>query len=561
MASYYVKYNDVNLTNLIGVRTVENTVLPPRENHAITIWERTGSIYNSYRYGERQIIVTFLIRASQSEYTNNPDCMESKLNTLRNVFRVSGPKPLYLGSSSRYINAVPEGDFEMSEIRYDCYECKVKFVCHDPEYYSASVKSANSYNGNMRRSLSNNKTIDVYNSGNTSAYPIINIGINNTASFVQVENIVNGKKFLIGNYPKSELSFTDSKETIILNDNMDNVSNWTTNSSYVDSRNDYRATNGTLQLTSDGSGFMINTAGTESFLWHGVSAQRKLDTPVTNFSVKAKMSLNSIGIGGDPTVPQLKDAYESVYSGTKDYYYKVVAPTATIKDSPHGMIIGSYNKGDYIFPTSAILDNGWVQTEDGYCDVSYLRKYVSDSTTTDIAINAVVTSEAELRSISNNDHNESILLATIPGGTIIRVYKAKENGYYKLYIAYNGKIGYIDSSKVTLYEHVAVDYPEDELIVTDDYKTGICEVYGYSATGTKLFKLCLCDDNKYYEYTKPTIDIGNNIALQDISAVPKSNKGINTDNVDITYDYLSENISVDWNNFYGELGVQRLNNK
>ena len=61
MASYYVKYNGVVLSNLIRVRTVETTVLPPRENHSITIWEKPGSIYNSYRYGERTIKVTFLI--------------------------------------------------------------------------------------------------------------------------------------------------------------------------------------------------------------------------------------------------------------------------------------------------------------------------------------------------------------------------------------------------------------------------------------------------------------------------------------------------------------------
>jgi predicted phage tail component-like protein len=136
MASYYVRYNNVDLTNKIGVRTVQTTVLPPRENNSILIWERPGSIYNAYRYAEREITVTFLIRG------NSAYDMETKLNDLRNIFRVDGPKPLYLGSTSQFIYAVPDGDFTMNELRYDCYECEIRFVCHDPEYYSSSLRTA-----------------------------------------------------------------------------------------------------------------------------------------------------------------------------------------------------------------------------------------------------------------------------------------------------------------------------------------------------------------------------------------------------------------------------------
>ena len=86
MASYYFSYNGVNLSNLVSVRAVETTVLPSRENHAITIWERPGSIYNSYRYGERDIVVKFLIRATKQEYNSNPTgCMENKLFALTDL--------------------------------------------------------------------------------------------------------------------------------------------------------------------------------------------------------------------------------------------------------------------------------------------------------------------------------------------------------------------------------------------------------------------------------------------------------------------------------------------
>ena len=203
--AYYINYNGVNLSNLVRVRAVDTTVLPPRENHSITIWEKPGSIYNSYRFGERHIKVTFLIRATASEYNSNPNCMENKLNTLRNVFKVAAPKPLYLGTNTKYILAVPEGDFTMTELRYDCYECTIEFTCHNPEYYSASVKASTNKASSTygMRNISNSNTVEVYNSGNASAYPIINIGINDPTSFIQVENTTNGNKFLLGSYPQA----------------------------------------------------------------------------------------------------------------------------------------------------------------------------------------------------------------------------------------------------------------------------------------------------------------------------------------------------------------------
>ena len=566
MASYYVKYNGVNLTNFIGVRTVDTTVLPPRENHAITIWERPGSIYNSYRYGERTITVTFLIRASQSEYRNNPNCMENKLNTLRNVFNVREPKPLYLGSSSRYIYAVPEGDFTMSEIRYDCYECVIRFICHNPEYYSSSVRATNNLAANtygMRGISNNSNTIEVYNSGNASAYPIINIGINDITSFVQIENTTNGNKFLIGSYPKAGLS-TLAPTTSILPDDMTDTSRWIDGAPLINGKlclDTGRGYFGSICNTSDGSGIKINEAATGT-IWHGVSSYRELSTALDNFEVRAKLHLNSHGVDGDPTVPQLRDE-GNIYSGDREYFYKVVAPSVAIKDSPDSnVIIGTYNKGDYVFPIpNTPITNGYIQTEDGYCEVVGLKKYIGDSTVTDIAMNVATKEEIGLMSRPSDDPSESILLATIPGGTPLRIHMYSEQGYYKLYIPYSGKIGYVDASKIdTENDDVSIEYPESDLIISDDNKTGICEVYGYSGTGTRLFKLCLSDENEYYSFVTPTVYIGENKALEDITTVSSGNRVSDTDEYDVSHDYLSED-NFDWNDFYGELGIRRENNR
>ena len=567
MASYYVKYNGVNLTNLIGVRTVDTTVLPSRENHAITIWERPGSIYNSYRYGERTITVTFLIRASQSEYRSNPNCMENKLNTLRNVFNVKEPKPLYLGSSSKYIYAVPEGDFTMSEIRYDCYECEIQFICHNPEYYSSSVRATNNLAAStygMRGISNNSNTIEVYNSGNASAYPIINIGINDTTSFVQIENTTNGNKFLIGSYPKAGMS-TLAPTTSMLSDDMTVTSRWTDGALTINGKlclDSGRGYLGYISTTSDGSGIKIAEAATGT-IWHGIGSHRQLSTALDNFEVRAKLHLNSHGTNGDPTVPQLRDE-GNIYSGNREYFYKVMAPSINIRNTPsiEGTVIGTYNKGDYVFPLTPMTreSKGWLEVEGGYCEAVGLKKYIADSTVTDIAMNVATKEEVGLMSRPSDDPSESILLATIPGDTLLRIHMYSEQGYYKLYIPYSGKIGYVDASKVETINDVPIKYPESDLIISDDNKTGICEVYGYSSTGTRLFKLCLSDENEYYSFVTPTVYIGENKALEDITTVSSGNRVSDTDEYDVSHDYLSED-NFDWNDFYGELGIRRENNR
>ena len=556
--AYYINYNGVNLSNLVSVRAVETTVLPSRENHAITIWERPGSIYNSYRYGERDIVVKFLIRATKQEYNSNPTgCMENKLNVLRNVFKVTEPKPLYLGTNTRYIYAVPEGDFKMTELRYDCYECEIQFVCHNPEYYSASVKASNnamSSTYGMRNLSNNSNTIEVYNGGNASAYPIINIGINETTSFVQIENTTNGNKFLLGSYPTVG-SLIEDKATTIFSDNMEDISPWLVSKGLIDHS---REELGSPTTTSDGSGIMINIPAPGSLLWNGIGADREIGEPLTNFEVRTKMRFNSYGINSDPTNPQYIDE-GTIYSGSKEYFYKVVAPSVPIKSSPdmYGTIIGTYNKGDEVHDTVP-ASGGYVQTEEGYCEAIYMKKYISDTSETDAAMNVATKEEIGLMSRPSDDSSESILLATIPGGTALRVERYTEDDYYKLYIPYNGKVGYIDSSMVEIIYDVPVDYPEAEIIVSDDNKTGVCEVYGHDRYGKRLFKLCLSDENEYYSFITPSVYVGSDIALEDISA--SSNSSNNIDEYNVAYDALLES-SCDWSNFFGELGIRREDNK
>jgi predicted phage tail component-like protein len=586
VASYYVRYNNVDLTNKIGVRTVDTTVLPPRENNSILIWERPGSLYNAYRYSERIITVTFLIKGS-----SNAD-VENRLNDLRNIFRVDSPKALYLGTPSRFIYAVPDGDFKMKELRYDCYECEITFVCHDPEYYSSSV--SRSSNRSMARSGSSSNMIDVYNGSNASTYPIINIGINDMASFVQVENITTGQKMLLGKYPDPDKSLVYG--TSLYYYNMTTLDGWTAlTHSYDRPKLGVGYVDGSMDITSSDKGFMLKNTGatTTTKDWCGAGVRKDLSKTATDFRVKARINFNSHGSNGDPHAPRMRDE-GTIISGSKQPYYKVMAPAISVKDKvpsmnvtvengvtnttyDYGLTIGTLSKGDEVYPIG-LPDRGFIQIDyegmTGYCELTSLKKYIEDSTVTDMVMNVYSHTDTELRSVPEQDMTRSKLLSTIPAGEFIRVYREPVNGFYKLYTKYNNMIGYVLVDDVTYDEYNSgiVCYPEDECIINEDSCTGICEVIGLDNYSNVLFRLTVTDDNEFYEFTKPSIMIGDpdaainithGVLLEDKTSVPKSNKSYtyNSDELNVDYDYLEQGSQGGWNNFYGELGVEKDGDK
>ena len=572
MASYFVKYNDVDLTDMIRVRTVNTTVLPPRENNAITIWERPGSIYNSYRYGEREITVTFLIRASRDEFFMNPYIMDSKLDTLRNVFDVPEPKPLFLGSVSRFIYAVPEGEFKMTELRYDCYECEVHFVCHDPAYYSSGIQGFDGIGSS---------SIPVNNSGNTMAYPYINIGVNtDNVAFVQVENLTNGNKMLLGDFPTASKPVSNIYQ-VLLNDSMGDETLWEANATDID---EDRYGNNPLITTSDKDGLTLTNEdeiNNDGSIWKGAAGKRVLPREVKDFIVEAKMLFTSSGTDGDPSVPNLDNGMVS--DGYKKVIYYINGVAVNVREAPSldAKIIAVLRLGN-VCEAEEEPTNGWVhiihEDIDGYVMEHCLNKTYYDSTTdmygtvisqSTMSIkaaesytikNVVTKTKVELRSAPTTDTSKSTILATIPAGTAIRINDTNENGFYKLYIAYNGKIGYVNASQVEEREGAAVIYSQDEIKKSADDQTGVCELYGWAANGTKLFKLSLIDDNEYYEYTKPAIQVGSNVILQDNTSVPKQ-ATTSGEKLTITDDALANGALGDWNDFYGELGIQRIDNK
>lgn len=579
--AYYIKYNDIDLTDIVKVRTVETTLTPPRENSTINIWERAGEIYNGYRWNNREITVSFLLMYTEDEYDNNPLILEEGLADIKACFNVEEPKELYLNDPEKFIYAIPDGDIGLNEIRYNCAEITVTFICYDPFYYSEEAKQ---YDGE--------KLITVNNEGDVPTDPVIMIGINEDCHFVQVENTANNKKLLIGNLPVVSKPST-AELSNVLYDECDSTSGWTTGSTSIDGD---RTTGGTLAMTSSGQGIMCGNFGSAgSTTWHGVSARKNLGTNIKNFQVEAYITNTSTGVNGDPhttvdmTKPEVKystvKGYKEVQvtSGSREEYYEVICTSLWKRTGPSksNPTCGYWKKGDKIYPKNFTGYKGlWGEVEKGkwsYCDPAYVAKRVKDTTTvttkkveTSTTVsrtikNFVVTSTAAIRKLAKKD---SLLRRTVPAGEIVRlvtekIYEDNDTYFYELENPYRGTLGYIEGDKVTEANNVSIEYPVEP--ETADDKTGIIELYGYDVNGVQLFKLSMTDENEWYEFNYPLCTIGAKQFLKDNNTAPapkiKETRKISDGKLTITKDYILSGAYGNWNDFFGKVGIKRVNDK
>ena len=97
---------------------------------------------------------------------------------------------------------------------------------------------------------------------------------------------------------------------------------------------------------------------------------------------------------------------------------------------------------------------------------------------------------------------------------------------------------------------------EDDPGYADD-KLGTVEVYGFNTNGNQLFKLCMFDDNPYFEYTQPQVRIGSRVVLKDTSKTPKPKPKTETSQNQTTTSYYLSGKHGDWNDFIGWFTLTR----
>lgn len=548
-----LNFNDIDLEQILNVISIEKTIISSRTNYSKNISSRHGELYNGFKYEPKIIKVKADIkRNNEKEYLDALDELSSALD-------VQSERPLYIDDSGRFFFAVPAGDFDEDKMCDGFGRISIEFECYVPFAYSVEAKQ---FDGDY--------LVEYVNEGNTVCYPVIDIGLSQDCHFVQVENLDNHKKILIGSYPNLS-NKTIKEKTTVLSDNCEQTTDWITGSASIDSG---RATNGTLSVTSNGDGIMAGDFGSKSAgaIWYGTSARKNLGVQVEDFYVECIMKHNSTGVNGDPSIGA--DDKETSTSGSKKTYYKVNCTSLNVRSGPGTKYkrVGSLKKNTKVYPSS--ISKGWAKitynSKVAYVSTSYLKKCYSDNRVTASKKNYVTHQNTAIRSTYKYGSTNK---CTIPAGKTIRcIYnpkyldptdKKKERYYYKLAEKYNGHTGYVTAKNLTEASDTYYEYEEEPN--TADDKMGIVELYGYTVNNEKLFRIGLYDDNPYYEFTYPLIQVGSEDFLKDktVAPAPKTKTTVSGsgDRLTVTKDNLLSGKYGDYNEFYGKLGIQRKDGK
>lgn len=549
---YYIKYNDIDLTDIVKVRELEIPSLPTMEHSSIDVFERDGGIYNGLSYKTREIRLTFIIQPE------DPNDYDMYVNDVKRAFYTKEEAQLYCGDESLYIWCVPVDDLIITELGTGCAEAEVNLVSYDPYWYSIKQNAVNNNDA---------KKFTVTNESDVPAYPIINVGFTKDTTFFQIRNRDTNETVLIGGVPEKE-GKTIKKNTRVFKDAMETTSGWVSTSAPIDAN---RSTGGTLSVTSDGKGLMCGNFGSASdgAVWHGACYKKSIDTPVKDFKVRIRMKHNSTGKNGDPSHPYQNET-EKPISGSKKTYYKVTARSGLRLRKSASTSSTKLLTIPYGTKLTGTVTKGWLKTtyngKTGYCYAEYLKDVTSDSTVTSKERNYVTMKSTAIRATASKKATEK---KTIKPGTCIRCYydtKYPTSGkddvkgkFYKLAKPYEGVTGYVWIENLVEANDYEVDY-EPEIETADD-KLGVVELYGFSANNVQLFKLSMVDDNEFYEFTYPLIRKNGEDFLKDKTIAPEPKK-VTTYNGDTkkVQSILSGKYG-SWNEFYGELYIERINNK
>lgn len=552
---YYIKYNGVDLTEIINVKEVEIPSLPSMSHSSIDMFERNGSVYNGMNYGTRDINIKFIIKAT------NADEYEQFVNDTKRAFYTKDEAQLFCGDEENYIWCVPIDDLVITELGTNCAEGEVSLVAYDPYWYN-TIQNVTNNEGSKQFTVTNN--------GDVETYPIINLGFTKDTTFTQITNQESGDTILLGGIPSVE-GTTIKADTKILDDNMESTTGWSSSTAPIDSN---RTAGGTLSVTSGGCGLMCGNFGSSSSgaKWHGACYRKSIEQSLTNFKVKVKMSHKSTGINGDPDHPYTSDP-GIVTSGSITTYYQVKDCFGTPLRTSANPSATIYCTIPYGSTLTGTITNNWLKTTygkyTGYCHTYYLKEVIHDTTTTTEQCNYVTLKNTPIRADARTTATNK---RTIPAGTCIRVITStrypttstddstdNKEKFFKLAVSYEGVTGYVLIEDLIEASEYAVDH-EPEKITADD-KTGVVELYGFSANNVQLFKLSMVDDNEYYEFTYPLIRKNGEDFLVDktVAPAPKTTSTISS-NTEKIKNLLSGEYG-DWNDFYGELYIERIDDK
>lgn len=580
---YYIKYNGINLTELVKVRGITIPSFPSISHDSIEMWDMDGNIFNSLSYGNRSIELILLI------WPDNPNDLDVYVNDVKQAFFTREPKPLFIENESRYLLAIPDGEITIEEKGVGCCEMTVNLIAYYPYWIDIEVGKVSSFN----------KEVEVTNNGDVVTTPVIRMFMNNDATFCQLENSTTAEKILIGKVPTKSKPNTVKANQYIIDDECTSISGWTQSSSGIDTG---CGTGGTIGVSSDGGSITIGEWGSSSATWKGASYRKNLGTSITDFKVTAVFNFNSAGVNGDPTnIKYLDDNAMNWTGGTVREYYMVSGDgSAPVRSERSGndpvittTVVGNrlYNVNEYPNDRLAYYPGteggGWIKVRvryknetgyiDGYMKLSNLEKVVEDTRYSDTICNFVTNTRTALRKTPNEFGDMHYMLEP---GTVVRCFMEEKSTvsqsavFYPvecvdgvMYSSYwsigttntNSSRAYVDISALTRASEMAVDRTPD--VETADDCTGKIQLYGFSSSGVQLFSMSLIDESEWYEATYPLIKKNGKDFLYDVKytdLLPDNKKVV--DKNTIKYENVLSGEKGGWNNFFGQLYIERINN-
>ena len=490
--AYEVEFAGNKLHNYFKVLKIKRTLLPPRTNHTKEIPSLNGLLYTGYRYEPK---VYTLECALVSE--GNLDFAD-KIKEIAFILDVKEPSKLIFGDTPwGYNYAVIDGTIDIERVKYTG-QFSIDFICYDPIMYS--IEPEEFYGDSRNR-------ITVGNFGNTDAYPVTSIAFSKDAFFLQCTNYT-GETILIGTPPsvnKPQGTFNPQ----ILKDVCETMEGWNPVSNVVDAG---REVTGSLMINAGGYGItMGSVSGGTSNKWYGGASRKNLSKNLKDFKVEVKVEFNSTGVlkGGGSTPP--------TGNGKK---YKVTAnPSLRVRDGrgTNFKQIGSLKQGTEVTITN--IDKGWgyvgkYSDKDGYVSMDYVKEIATSSGGSEDGAYKVTPKEG--LNVRDGRGTNFKKLTAIPSGTQVNITDVA-SGWGKC--TYNSKTGYASMQYLSKVSSKSM-YTEEDTEPSAENKLGTLEIYGYDANGTKLFKFCMEDSQKWYEYSEPLVEFGSKLVLDDGSKCP-----------------------------------------
>ena len=566
----YFNFNGVQVNDLALVTKIEKPYIPERTINTINVTSRDGEIFDGMKYNAIKIPISLAIIG------NDEEDYKLRVKILRDTFKVRNEVPIGFADNTS-IYGMLSSEFKVQKKNAVTGYADIEIICNNPYTYSDHTLTFEAEEGH--------KEVIVEHNGGVDALPLVSVGFTKDTHFAQIENMTTGERVLVGDYPKLVLSSTKAESTLVLRDPCESLSGLTIGGANIDANRSY---NGSFGITESGNSYMLSSMGDGNTTYKGACGRIALSSGVDQFKLRVKMQHNSKGKNGDPNKydADVEKRKEEVKSGKKEPYYKVTCTGLHYRSGPgtNYKSYGTLKKGFEIY--GGTIEKGWCKfkykNKTCYCSAEYLADMVNDTTKSEWKTFTIENvwvmppsgnkTDAR-RAVFSKANSSSKIVGYIPYGSKIRVLLKPENQldkdgkvkntFYQMWKPFKdskgNKIkGYIEKAAIKRafdMDANSVKY-EDDPGYADD-KLGTVEVYGFNTNGNQLFKLCMFDDNPYFEYTQPQVRIGNRVVLKDTSKTPKPKPKTETSQNQTTTSYYLSGKHGDWNDYIGWFTLTR----